>query len=143
MPELPDVEVFKQYIDATSLHQEIEAVDVRSREMLEDLSAEKLTSRMKGRSLASNRRHGKHLFITVDEDGWLMLHFGMTGNLAYFKDMEKDPPHDRVLFSFTNGYHIIPHRHEGGTCPLCAEDLVRVKASGRSAYLCPKRQRKE
>jgi len=27
MPELPDVEVFKRYLDATSLHQKIEAVD--------------------------------------------------------------------------------------------------------------------
>ena len=31
MPELPDVAVFKRYMDATALHQEIESVEVRDR----------------------------------------------------------------------------------------------------------------
>ena len=30
MPELPDVETFKRYLDATSLHQPIKGVEVRS-----------------------------------------------------------------------------------------------------------------
>lgn len=29
MPELPDVQVFKEYVDATALHQEIDAVHLR------------------------------------------------------------------------------------------------------------------
>jgi formamidopyrimidine-DNA glycosylase len=31
MPELPDVEVFKRYMDATSLHQKIRSVGLRRR----------------------------------------------------------------------------------------------------------------
>jgi formamidopyrimidine-DNA glycosylase len=34
MPELPDVEIFKQYFDATSLHHEIEKVRVDSKRIL-------------------------------------------------------------------------------------------------------------
>lgn len=106
MPELPDVEVFRQYIDATSLHQEIKGVDVRSQQVLEGLSVEELTAQLEGRSFESTNRHGKHLFVALDKAGYLMLHFGMTGNLVYFKHMEKDPPHDRLLFTFANGYHL-------------------------------------
>jgi formamidopyrimidine-DNA glycosylase len=30
----------------------------------------------------------------------------MTGHLKYFKNMEKDPPYDRLLITFANGYHL-------------------------------------
>ena len=36
MPELPDVEIFKQYLNATSLHHKIEAVEARSQDVLAD-----------------------------------------------------------------------------------------------------------
>jgi formamidopyrimidine-DNA glycosylase len=52
------------------------------------------------------RRHGKYMAVDLDEGGHLVLHFGMTSFLKYFKDMEKDTEHDRVLFSFDNGYHL-------------------------------------
>lgn len=85
MPELPDVEVFKQYLDATALHQEIKAVDVHSNQLLEGISAERLRQGLEGRCFTSTRRHGKNLFAALDEGGWLFLHFGMTGSLSYFK----------------------------------------------------------
>lgn len=106
MPELPDVEVFKQYLDATSLHQEIEDVDVRNRKILEDTSVQELGKGLNGRRLESTYRHGKYLFAQLDDDNWLMLHFGMTGKLKYFKVMEKEPEHDRLLLEFSNGYHL-------------------------------------
>jgi formamidopyrimidine-DNA glycosylase len=34
MPELPDVEVFKRYMDATSSHQKIRSVGVRNEKIL-------------------------------------------------------------------------------------------------------------
>jgi formamidopyrimidine-DNA glycosylase len=36
----------------------------------------------------------------------VVFHFGMTGWMKYFKDPEKDTPHDRVLITFSNGYHL-------------------------------------
>jgi formamidopyrimidine-DNA glycosylase len=106
MPELPDVETFRRYLDATSLHQEIEKVEVRSRQILEGVSAQELKDGLEGRTFESTRRHGKYLFVELDDANWLVLHFGMTGHLKYFKDMEKDPPYDRLLITFANGYHL-------------------------------------
>ena len=99
MPELPDVESFKRYLDATSLHQRIAHVDVLSAYVLKGISARELAHRLKGRCFESSRRHGKHLFVRTDGDVWLRLHFGMTGSLRYFKGEEKAPPHTRVLTS--------------------------------------------
>src|SRR5215211_6342863 len=86
MPELPDVEVFRRYIDSTSLHQKIESVEVRDGRILGGVSARKLQSALKGRTFESTRRHGKNLFVGLDDGGWLLMHFGMTGDLEYFED---------------------------------------------------------
>jgi formamidopyrimidine-DNA glycosylase len=37
----------------------------------------------------------------------MLMHFGMTGRLRYFREMDKDPPHDRFLISFEAGYHLV------------------------------------
>jgi formamidopyrimidine-DNA glycosylase len=104
MPELPDVETFKRYLDATSLHQRITEIDVRSAYVLKGVSARELARRVKGRSFESSRRHGKHLFVRADGDLWLRLHFGMTGSLQYFKHEEQAPKHTRVFFVFANAH---------------------------------------
>jgi len=66
MPELPEVEIFTRYLDATSLHQRIDDVDVRNTYILKETSARELARRLKGRRFESSRRHGKHLFVRAD-----------------------------------------------------------------------------
>lgn len=105
MPELPGVAVFKRYFDTTALHQEISDVAVNDRQVLAEIGPETLTSRLNDRSFESTHRHGKYLFVQVDEDGELVLHFGMTGHLAYFKDPADEPQHTQILWSFANDYH--------------------------------------
>src|SRR5213080_4621143 len=106
MPELPDVETFKRYLDATSLHQRIIGVDVRSAYVLKGISAHELARRLKGHCFESSRRHGKHLFVRADGDLWLRLHFGMTGSLQYFERKRQAPKHARVLFVFANAHRL-------------------------------------
>lgn len=105
MPELPDVESFKGYIDATSLHQRIEKVEVDRDDILGDVSKRSLQQRLKGRALESARRHGKYLFARLSDDGWLVLHFGMTGYPDY-SETEDPPEHTRVLLNFEGGGHL-------------------------------------
>jgi formamidopyrimidine-DNA glycosylase len=106
MPELPEVETFKRYLDATSLHQRIISVDVRDAYVLKSVTATELARRLKGRRFESSRRHGKHLFVRTDGDLWSRLHFGMTGSLRYFKHAEQAPKHTRVLFVFAKAHRL-------------------------------------
>jgi formamidopyrimidine-DNA glycosylase len=106
MPELPDVQVYKEYLDSTSLHHEVIRVDVSDDRILEGTSKRGLTRVVKGRAFQSARRHGKHLFVLLDQGEWLHVHFGMTGRLLYYKKGDKEPNHARVIFGFANGYHL-------------------------------------
>lgn len=108
MPELPDVEVFRQYLEGTSLHQEIESIEVPDLRILENVSLERLRRALVGRSFTSTHRHGKFLFAGLDNGiFWLLLHFGMSGFLRYFKNPEERPPHGRLFVQFTNGYQLV------------------------------------
>lgn len=106
MPELPDVEIFKQYLDATSLHKTIEKVAVKNAKILKNVSSEKLSETLTGHSFQATRRHGKYLLVHLDDGPCLVLHFGMTGRLQYFKDLDREPTHSRLLIGFDNGYHL-------------------------------------
>jgi formamidopyrimidine-DNA glycosylase len=106
VPELPDLEVFKRYVDSKSLHQDIEKIEVKDGRVLGKVSVGELSRGLEGRKFESTRRHGKHLFVELDDGGWLLLHFGMTGGLKHYKDAGEEPTHARVLFYFTNGHHL-------------------------------------
>ena len=102
MPELPEVETFKLYLDSTSLHQRITSVDVRDAYVLKRVSAHRLAQRLKGRDFENSHRHGKHLFVRSGNELWLRLHFGMTGSLDYLKPDEVASKTARVIFRFAN-----------------------------------------
>jgi formamidopyrimidine-DNA glycosylase len=107
MPEWPDVEIFKQYLDATSLHRKIRTVTVHNRKVLEGISPEKLRQVLQGHSFESTTHHGKYLFVEIDNQYYMVLHFGMTGSLRYSKNDRQKESHDRVVFSFVNGYKLV------------------------------------
>jgi formamidopyrimidine-DNA glycosylase len=111
MPELPDVEIFKRYLDATALDQKIARVAVKNKTVLRHIAPQTLARKLKGRALRSSRRHGKFLFGQLDRDGSVIFHFGMTGFLKYFKDKTEEPEHTRVRMNFSNGAFL------GYVCP--------------------------
>ena len=105
MPELPDVEVFRRYVNATALHQKIGSVSVRSHKILDGISEKRLKAALEGNQFSATRRHGKHLFAEVNGH-WLVFHFGMTGFLKYFKQEQERPEYEQVVIDFANGYHL-------------------------------------
>jgi formamidopyrimidine-DNA glycosylase len=103
MPELPEVETFKRYLDRTSLHQRITGVEVRDAYILRGISARELKLRLKRRRFENSHRHGKHLFVRAGNKLWLRLHFGMSGSLEYLIHDEVAPKTTRVIFHFLYG----------------------------------------
>jgi len=106
MPELPDVETFRRYVDATSRHQRITAVDLDATRMLKAARAEEIRAALTGGRFEATARRGKFLFVAIDDGPWLVLHFGMTGLLTYFKADGAAPSHTRLLVHFEGGYRL-------------------------------------
>lgn len=101
MPELPEVEAFTRYFAEHALQQRVATVEIRDARILGDVRPGELQSRIEGRAFTRARRHGKHLFADFG-DGWLRLHFGMTGDLSYYREGE-GPRFSKVVFHFDDG----------------------------------------
>ena len=130
MPELPEVETYARYFAQHALHQRIARVVVRDERILADIRKETFVRKLKGRAFTEVRRHGKHFFARagwqmtdgrwretsskslpsairhLPSDAWLHLHFGMTGDLKYYRDAADEPRFAKVIFDFDNGAHL-------------------------------------
>ena len=107
MPELPEVESFKRYVDNTSLHQTIETIRFAGKNLLLHTPEKKLRDALTGNTLEETFRHGKFLFIKLRRHGHLLLHFGMTGDLEYYTPDAKSPRVYVLLLAFTNGNNLV------------------------------------
>ena len=88
-PELPEVETFKNYFDSTSLNQKIKDVIVRDNRVL-NIEENIFKKRLISNTFYSTLRHGKHLFAKLNS-GFIMFHFGMSGDLKYFMNTFQSP----------------------------------------------------
>src|SRR3954454_3322698 len=105
MPELPEVEEYGRYFTRHALNRTIKRVDVRDERILGIVRKDAFMRRLRGRAFTHVRRHGKHLFVQAGT-AWLHLHFGMTGDLAFYRDVAKEPRFARVVFDFADGSHL-------------------------------------
>ncbi|QJW87922.1 DNA-formamidopyrimidine glycosylase [Spirosoma taeanense] len=111
MPELPEVEIRRQYLETSSLYQAIEHIKVEDKKLLTTDYAT-LSSTLIGRSFTGTRRIGKNLFVFTDQpDVIVHMHFGMTGDLEYYHSSVDRPRFARIVFEFSNGFNL------GFLCP--------------------------
>src|SRR5688500_17517150 len=102
MPELPEVESYRRYFARYALRRPMSLITVQDRGVLASgTTAASLKKALEGAQFKEVMRHGKNLFARVSGDGWLRIHFGMTGDLARFKAVP--PRFGRVLFHFRGG----------------------------------------
>ncbi|WP_019884236.1 Fpg/Nei family DNA glycosylase [Streptomyces purpureus] len=97
MPELPDVEGFREVLARCAQGKRITGVEVHDVGVLHGVGAERLRRRLEGRRFTEPGRHGKWLLARTDGPTVLM-HFGMTGQLVCCRATDDLQAHDRVVF---------------------------------------------
>lgn len=102
MPELPDVEIFRERVSAEGLEKEIVEVKVFDDEILQNTTENQLSEALKGHSFQKAERVGKYLYIKSNNGKNVEMHFGMTGKPCLLKNGEK-PDHTRAVFEFSSG----------------------------------------
>jgi formamidopyrimidine-DNA glycosylase len=103
MPELPDVEIFHRLAQRRARGRVIEQAAVSDPGILEGVAPAALRRRIEGRRTRSAARHGKHLFLVLDEGGALAMHFGMNGSLRFVATGEEDPAYTRLRLDLGKG----------------------------------------
>lgn len=103
VPELPDVEGFRRYFGRYAAGCRVEGVRVLDRTVLRNSTPQSLGRALTGHRFEQPRRHGKWLIAPAGGPRVLM-HFGMTGRLAWYGDEARSlHRHDRVVFDLPEG----------------------------------------
>lgn len=105
MPELPDVEAFRQTVENAALRTPVQHTTVQDSRILDDrLAPSGLGRRLKSKAFTAAHRHGKVLFLRQGRGrGALVLRFGMTGSVQICKKNEELPDHTRAELCLSNG----------------------------------------
>jgi len=135
MPELPDVEIFKNYLKEHALNQKITGVEVLEKKSIRGHSPKDLEKVVVNDSFDSAERHGKWLLIHTHKGNWLAMHFGMTGELEYLED-GKMPSSVRVVFEMEHEHKLVfADRRKLGGIELIKdkEELIKKHQLGPDA----------
>jgi formamidopyrimidine-DNA glycosylase len=104
MPELPLVEKSRKEAVRRLKGRRIVAVRaVRDPIMMPGLSPAQFVNALRGARITGAGRRGKYLWLESDHRPWLVMHFGMTGELQYRKTGQPAPKHWRVDLDMDNG----------------------------------------
>lgn len=136
MPELPEVEGYRHYLEATCLHQPIENIDVEDAKLL-TTDYTTLLETLRGVSFTGTRRVGKNLFVFTDKPGvTVRMHFGMSGSLEYYHNSLDRPRHARIVFYFRGGFNlgfVCPRKFERVGLVQDIEAFLKKKKIGKDA----------
>ncbi len=120
MPELPEVETRLLYFRRKALGQCVERVIITAPNMIKSPTARAFARGLRGRCFVEAFRRGKYLIIALDDGRALILHFGMGGDLSYYRLAGNRPDYTRIEFILRNGWRL------AFTCPrkICRVMLV-------------------
>jgi len=107
MPELPEVETYRSYLAHNVLHKTIDGVEADFENYGRIFEASKRAfASLEGESFEKAFRHGKYCLLEATSERVLVLHFGMTGDVKYYKKDDSDPEHSAMVFSFQDGHKL-------------------------------------
>jgi formamidopyrimidine-DNA glycosylase len=120
MPELPEVESRLLYFRRTALGTCIDRVSVYAPNIIRIPGAVEFARKLRGRCFTDAQRRGKYLIVALDDGRALILHFGMGGDLSYYRLPKDRPQYTRIEFRLTDGWRL------AFTCPrkICRVMLV-------------------
>ena len=102
MPELPEVETYRRYLEEALFEDDIAAIELERAKILKtDLKLFK--ERLLGERFISTKRIGKYLFLELSNRSWVLFHFGMTGRVAFYADEALRPKYSRLVIGFKGG----------------------------------------
>jgi formamidopyrimidine-DNA glycosylase len=117
VPELPEVESYRQLAQKAALGRVIKSVDVLDPRYVRGGNEADLVAALVGHALVAARRIGKLALLDTDDGSTLGLHFGMTGTLLVdgtagvewllYSTQRDDPRYERFVLRFVDGGRLV------------------------------------
>ncbi|MBT9544762.1 MAG: bifunctional DNA-formamidopyrimidine glycosylase/DNA-(apurinic or apyrimidinic site) lyase [Candidatus Sericytochromatia bacterium] len=98
MPELPEVEVVRQGLEARILHKQIETLEIYTPQMTLP-NPETWSKRLKGQRVEALERRAKYLILRLSQD-CLLVHLRMTGQML-LQETQTDQSSEALVLPFT------------------------------------------
>jgi len=133
MPELPEVETVVRSI-AGLAGRRIAAAEFRCARVLAGANPERMAEALRGRRIASIRRHGKFILMALEGGGYLVVHLGMTGRLLLGGKVGK---HTHAILSLDRGALLYEDSRQFGRIEYSREIPERVARLGPDALEVP------
>lgn len=100
MPELPEVETSRLGILPHLKNQKIQDIIIRQPKLRWPIPTEIFLA--KGQKILDVKRRAKYLLLQL-EDGWIVIHLGMSGSLRILLEPQVEDKHDHVDLLLNNG----------------------------------------
>lgn len=141
MPELPEITLFRNYVQENSLNKTIQKLDFPDASLLQSSQAA-FKKALVGEKFKTAERLGKYLALNTGGNSSLIFHFGMTGKVEYYAN--QDPPkYSKMIIHFEDDYHLaFTCRRKLGKIFL-AEDLQKFQEEneiGKDALELPEKE---
>jgi formamidopyrimidine-DNA glycosylase len=133
MPELPEVETVVRSI-APLAGRRILSAEFRCPRVLRGGDPERMSTALAGRRIASIKRHGKFILMSLQGGGYLIVHLGMTGRLLLGGDPGK---HTHAILTLDRGVLLYDDSRQFGFIAYSLEIPERVAKLGPDALEAP------
>jgi formamidopyrimidine-DNA glycosylase len=126
MPELPDLEVIREYLGLRLPGAVITAAKVRRplvvRHLLEGEPAEHLV----GRQIVEVLRRGKFLILPLDDGTFVVINPMLAGRLRYGEPLGRDRIRDALVLTFADGHELRYHDAKDMGKVYVVDELAQV-----------------
>lgn len=126
MPELPDIEVIKEFLDTHIAGQTIAAVEHVGPIVVRNLLGGDAAALLEGRTIASAARRGKFLLLRLNNGPYIMINFMLSGRLHYEAPRAKPGVKTFLVLALSSGMRL---RYSDATQMgkvYLTDDLARV-----------------
>ncbi len=107
MPEMPEVEIIRRYLDKMAAGKTIMDLDIRLPRMIKWPDTEGFRALVTGRTIKAMNRRGKYLLLELDNGSEVVFHLRMTGRLVYEPTGKTSDSHARVIFHLQGGASLV------------------------------------
>ena len=107
MPELPEVEDWRQLAEAAARGRRVASVyAARDEIVLDRVTPARLRRALSGARIEAAHRRGKYLWLELDRRPWPLFHFGMSGSLRRYRNAKERPSYTKLELTLDSGERV-------------------------------------